>query len=464
MSLLLLRAVALFVPALLAFAAIVVLRPEPRRATAVFVAFLWNATTLLPLNLAALRLGWWTFHAEGGMLAGVPLDLLLGWSLLWSVIPILLFVRVPFVGTVAALVTLDLLYMPRLQPLLVLGRWWLLGEAAAIAVALIPGLALARWTEDDRHVHARNVMLMFSFAALTLLVIPLATLQATKHPVTELSSRSVSQQGVSAKQPSNRVTEQPPNELFSVLVLQLLALPALLGVTAVQEFSTRGNGTPLPYDPPKRLVTSGVYAYVRNPMQLSATLLMLGVAVVMRNWWMLLACITTVVYSAGLAYWDELDDLQRFPGWLRYRNAVPLWLPRWRPYIERPATLYIAGGCGICQSVQRLMERLQPRGLTIVPAEEHPTRDLTRITYAPGDGSPEVEGVVAMARTLEHVHLAFAYLAFAMRLPLISSIVQLVVDASGGEPRLVPRLNARSAAHSSPTCPTGLGSGRRSVP
>lgn len=436
MSLLLLRAVALFVPALLAFAAIVALRPEPRRATAVFVAFLWNAMTLLPLNLAALRLGWWSFHAEGGLLAGVPLDLLIGWSLLWSAIPILLFVRVPSVGTVTALVMLDLFYMPHLQPLLVLERWWLLGEATAIAIALIPGLALARWTEDDRHVHARNVMLMFSFAALTLFVIPLVTLQATHASMPYLSA----------------------------LVLQLLAFPALLGVTAVQEFSTRGGGTPLPYDPPKRLVTSGVYAYVRNPMQLSATLLMLGAALLMWSWWMLLASITSIVYSAGLAYWDELDDLQRFPDWQRYRDAVPLWLPRWRPYIDRPATLYIAGGCGICQSVQLLMERLQPLGLTILPAEEHPARDLTRITYAPGDGSPEVEGVVAIARVLEHVNFGFAYLGFAMRLPIVSSIVQLVVDASGGEPRLVPRFNARPAAHSSPTCPTGPGSGRRSVP
>jgi len=43
----------------------------------------------------------------------------------------------------------------------------------------------------------------------------------------------------------------------------------------VLEFARRGGGTPYPWDPPDRLVTSGPYAYVRNPMQLSTTLIML---------------------------------------------------------------------------------------------------------------------------------------------------------------------------------------------
>jgi protein-S-isoprenylcysteine O-methyltransferase Ste14 len=420
MSVLFIRAAALLVPATAALMAVVILRPEKRRVTGAFAAFLWNVTTLIPVNVAAVHCGWWSFHVKGGTLAGVPMDLVLGWSTLWSVIPVLLLARVPWNVTVPALILADLVYMPLLRPLLVLEPQWLLGEILAIAVALVPALAFARWTECDRHVHARNAMWMFVFAGLPLAVIPLTILEVTHESLPRWSPA-----------------------MF--IVLQLLVFPALLGVTAVQEFSIRGDGTPVPYDPPKRLVTSGVYAYVRNPMQLSATLLMLGAAAVLRSWWMLAACGTTLVYSAGLAYWDELRDMQRFEGWQRYRASVPLWLPRWRPHVTQPAFLYIAGGCGLCRSVHRLVERLHPDGVEIIPAEEHPTRDLERITYATRDGSFEAEGVQAVARALEHVNIAFAFCAFMIRLPLISAIVQLVVDAVGGEPRLIRRSVASEA-------------------
>jgi hypothetical protein len=107
--------------------------------------------------------------------------------------------------------------------------------------------------------------------------------------------------------------------------------------------------------------------------------------------------------------------------------------------------LYIAGGCGLCRSVRRLVERLQPDDVEIIPAEEHPTRDLERITYATRDGSFEAEGLQAVARALEHVNFVFAFCAFLIRLPVISAIVQLVVDAVGGEARPIRRSAASEA-------------------
>jgi protein-S-isoprenylcysteine O-methyltransferase Ste14 len=71
------------------------------------------------------------------------------------------------------------------------------------------------------------------------------------------------------------------------VALQVVLLLALPGVSAVLEFAERGGGTPIPFDPPVRLVTSGVYRYVANPMQLSCTLVLLAWAVVLRNLWLL---------------------------------------------------------------------------------------------------------------------------------------------------------------------------------
>ena len=39
-----------------------------------------------------------------------------------------------------------------------------------------------------------------------------------------------------------------------------------------------GRGTPAPFDPPRRLVVSGPYGYVRNPMYLGAALALVGAA------------------------------------------------------------------------------------------------------------------------------------------------------------------------------------------
>jgi hypothetical protein len=52
-----------------------------------------------------------------------------------------------------------------------------------------------------------------------------------------------------------------------------LAPPLLLGSWATVVFTDVGQGTPLPLDPPRRLVTTGPYAFVRNPMQIAGLML-----------------------------------------------------------------------------------------------------------------------------------------------------------------------------------------------
>jgi hypothetical protein len=130
-----------------------------------------------------------------------------------------------------------------------------------------------------------------------------------------------------------------------------------------------------------------------------------------------------------------------------YRRHVDAWLPHWRPYHPSgdgiaggvPARLYVAESCGECSKVGRWFAARHPRGLDVVPAELHPSRDLRRITYDPCDGSIDESGVAAIARALEHVHFGWAMVGWLMRLPGLVSVLQLLVDASGGEPRTIPR-------------------------
>ncbi|GAA4919987.1 hypothetical protein [Streptomonospora salina] len=147
----LIRAAALFAPALALVAALALRRPTAADTAAAVVATAWSAATVFALNIAALRLGWWTFDAHGAVVRGVPADLWLGWSLLWGALPAVLIRTLPATLVVAVLAWLDLILMPPAEPVVRLGGAWLLGEGAGIAACLVPAVALARWTRLDRH-------------------------------------------------------------------------------------------------------------------------------------------------------------------------------------------------------------------------------------------------------------------------------------------------------------------------
>src|SRR5262245_20589282 len=67
---------------------------RPRKLFAAALAgSLWAAPSLLVLQLVNLPAGWWQFHAQGGLWRGMPVDLWLGWSVLWGLMPILAFRR-----------------------------------------------------------------------------------------------------------------------------------------------------------------------------------------------------------------------------------------------------------------------------------------------------------------------------------------------------------------------------------
>ena len=317
-----------------------------------------------------------------------------------------------------------------------------------IGIALVSARLLAAWTAEGERLYGRAALQVACFAALVLWALPGAI-----------------DAGLAARAPWADARFPAPLSLSAAV--QLTAFVALLGVAAVQEFAQRGRGTPLPMDPPRRLVTSGPYAYVANPMQLSAALVLAAWGALTGRPWVIAAAAMAVIYSAGLAMADEGEDLRaRFGArWTVYRRHVRAWRPRWRPWHPsfaggEPARLYVSASCGKCSELGRAIERMRPVGLVVVPAEHHPERVLERITYAPMDGGAEEDGVAAFARALEHVNLAAALLGMAMRLPIVLPLLQVIVDASGGGPLRVdaPRCEesrgivaAASSASSAPS-------------
>ena len=123
-------------------------------------------------------------------------------------------------------------------------------------------------------------------------------------------------------------------------------LPLGAGIAGIawclRDFAVVGRGTPAPFDPPRELVATGLYRWVRNPMYLSALLLLVGEAT-------LLAARVMFLYAAGFAVVTHLfvvlyeePTLRRTFGesYDRYRATVPRWIPR------RPALLAVVVGLG----------------------------------------------------------------------------------------------------------------------
>jgi protein-S-isoprenylcysteine O-methyltransferase Ste14 len=439
------RAAGLYLPIVAAFVLALLKARPPRLFAAGLLGFLWTLPALLAVQLLDLRFGWWQFHATGGLLRGMPFDLYLGWAVLWGLLPVVAFRRMRIGWVIAIFLGIDLAVMPSCWPVVKLGGtslWssWLIGESVAICLALVPAQLLARWTLDDGKLNARAALQVLLSACVFLFWLPEIVM------------------AVRPRYGWGRLLNEPA--WLKSLELQGLFLLGVLGASAVEEFARRGRGTPIPYDPPKRLVVSGVYRYVANPMQLSCSVVMTAWGGVLRNPWLVAAGVMSFLYGLGLANWDEGEDLKaRFgDAWERYRGNVHVWRVRWRPWHDpdsSPAVLYVAETCGPCSEVRRWFEAHRAIGLRIVAAEDHPSRDLQRITYDPEDGSEAEDGVRAIARGLEHTHFGWAFAGACLRLPVLADFVQLLMDASGLGPRTIPRRGGRGGESSARACAPG---------
>lgn len=282
-------------------------RPVDRKmAGALLLAFLTAVVGIGFANQVALYAGWWRYEPADGVLLGVPLDLWIGWAVLWGPVPLLLRDRVPVWAIIAVFGWGDVLVMPQLGMVVDLGQNWLYGELVALVVAAVPAVLVGRWTVRRERLAGRALLQLYAFTGLVIWLMPSAVMAAGDGSWHALYAgpawRTV---GLAA-------------------AMGVVALPALLGM---YEFAGRGGGTPYPWDPPVRLVTTGPYAYVANPMQISAITLLGLIAIGTRSWSMALATLGATAFSVALAEPHERAELtERLgPEWQQYDAQVRPW-------------------------------------------------------------------------------------------------------------------------------------------
>ena len=134
---------------------------------------------------------------------------------------------------------------------------------------------------------------------------------------------------------------------FSRLVGAVLIAVGLAPLIAsFARFAWDGLGTPAPVAPPSRLVVTGFYRRVRNPMYVALLIILSGEALFFSDvrvfFWALMFWAGCHLFVLGY----EEPALKRTFGieYETYRANVPRWLPRLRPWSSNGIPPPLAGG------------------------------------------------------------------------------------------------------------------------
>lgn len=118
--------------------------------------------------------------------------------------------------------------------------------------------------------------------------------------------------------------------IFSLLAIPMWLIGSLIILRCFWDFAMRGRGTPVPTDPPKELVVTGFYRYVRNPIYVGVVLIFLGHFLWFGYWALLLYTVLAFigVHPFVLLY-EEPTLKKKFGGaYEEYLRQVPRWIPR----------------------------------------------------------------------------------------------------------------------------------------
>ena len=118
--------------------------------------------------------------------------------------------------------------------------------------------------------------------------------------------------------------------LTLALAIVLLVLGWLICTWAALAF-LRNRGTPVPFNPPPKLITTGLYRYIRNPMLLGLFIFLIGLGFLLGSLSLILV-FTPIFVFINVLYLKAIEEKEmekKFGNqYLEYKKKVPMWIPR----------------------------------------------------------------------------------------------------------------------------------------
>ncbi len=114
------------------------------------------------------------------------------------------------------------------------------------------------------------------------------------------------------------------------LGIALLVVGGILALACIMTFLIRGEGTPAPFDPPRKFVAAGPYKLVRNPMYIGGFIVLLGFGLYEHSPAILLFALPWLLAAHLLVVLYEEPHLRAIFGapYEDYCQSVRRWLPR----------------------------------------------------------------------------------------------------------------------------------------
>jgi len=123
--------------------------------------------------------------------------------------------------------------------------------------------------------------------------------------------------------------------LFALLIgILIMCLGIYLMTVTISSFIRIGKGTLAPWSPTKKLVITGLYSHVRNPMILGVLITLIGESVAITsvkifNWSVIFFIINNIYFTL----YEEPNLERRFgEEYKEYKKSVRRWIPRLKPY------------------------------------------------------------------------------------------------------------------------------------
>jgi protein-S-isoprenylcysteine O-methyltransferase Ste14 len=126
----------------------------------------------------------------------------------------------------------------------------------------------------------------------------------------------------------------PPLHIVHPEAWIVMAIGGAIAGWCAFEFAWSGRGTPAPFDPPRRLVVSGLYRFVRNPMYVGMGIILIGEAwLTVRIEFIYETLILLAVVSAFVIVYEEPALRSKFgDDYIGYCRNVRRWIPRLTPW------------------------------------------------------------------------------------------------------------------------------------